>query len=69
MLTVTLTYDSQLVLTEQEATKLAINLTDQLQADSEILIADERLTADEAERVIRSIEKATKSVDWKIEGF
>jgi hypothetical protein len=68
MIVVNLTSESKLFLTEQEATNLAKILQDQLQADSEIVIADTLLTAAEAARVIRSIKDAL-DVDWKVEGF
>jgi hypothetical protein len=68
MITITLNADSQLFLTEQEATQLAIDLQDQLQTANQIIIADTLLTAGEGWRVLRSISDAV-AVDWKIEGF
>ena len=69
MIAINLNSNSQLFLTTDEATNLAINLTDQIPADSEIMIADERLTIEEGWRVLRSIKKAIEDVDWKVEGF
>jgi hypothetical protein len=68
MIVIKLNADSQLFLTTDEATKLALDLKNQLQAAHEIIIADMRLTAGEGWRVLRSISDALV-VDWKVEGF
>lgn len=68
MLLIKLNSDSQLFLTTEEATTLALDLTDQLLSDSEIVIADERLTAEEGMKVLRSISDAVV-VNWRVEGF
>ena len=69
MIPINLNADSQLFLTRSEAIQLALDLTDQLQASHEILIADVPLTVKGAEQVLRTIGWATGSVDWKVEGF